>query len=186
MKNIYIVLTYTGTLLSRIIKCYTHYEYSHTSLSLDKDLKQMYSFGRLNPYNPFVGGFVHEEQYGGTFGRFKKTVTKIIEMEITEEQYEKLCEILEEEFISQKEKYKFNLKGLFAISIGKKIVQKDAYYCAEFLKYILNKAGIKLNLPELVKPQDFNKDEFGKTIYYGLLRNYKYENSIIKEEAIKS
>ena len=60
MKKIYIILTHTGTVLSRIIKIYTKDEFSHVSIALDKDLKQMYSFGRLNPYNPFIGGFIHE------------------------------------------------------------------------------------------------------------------------------
>ena len=53
MKKIYIILTYTGTLLSKIIKFYTKNEFSHVSISLDKELKYMYSFGRLNAYNPF-------------------------------------------------------------------------------------------------------------------------------------
>lgn len=33
----------------------------------------MYSFGRLNPYNPFWGGFVHESIDKGTFKRFYLT-----------------------------------------------------------------------------------------------------------------
>ena len=88
MKKIYIILTYTGTILSRIVKIYTRKEYSHVSISLDRDLNQMYSFGRLNPYNPFIGGFVHEGVDRGTFKRFKNTKTKIYSMEIDEEKYE--------------------------------------------------------------------------------------------------
>lgn len=53
--KIYIILTYTGTLLSKIIKFYTKDEFSHVSLALDIGLNKMYSFGRLNPYNPFIG-----------------------------------------------------------------------------------------------------------------------------------
>ena len=90
MKKIYIVITHTGTLLSKIIRSYTKDEFSHVSLSLDIDLKQMYSFGRLNPYNPFFGGFVQEYQDDGTFKRFKNTRTKIIELDITDDQFDKL------------------------------------------------------------------------------------------------
>lgn len=60
MRKIYIVLTYTGTLLARIVRFYTKKKYSHVSIALDEDLSRMYSFGRLNPYNAFVGGFVRE------------------------------------------------------------------------------------------------------------------------------
>ena len=59
MKKIYIILTFTGTILSRIVRIYTRKEYSHVSISLDQDLTKMYSFGRLNAYNPFSGVFVH-------------------------------------------------------------------------------------------------------------------------------
>ena len=42
MKKIYIVLTYTGTILSKIVKIYTRREFSHVSIALDEDLKEMY------------------------------------------------------------------------------------------------------------------------------------------------
>lgn len=82
-KKKYIVLTYTGTILSKIIRVYTRAEYCHVSLSLDKELKKMYSFGRLNPYNPFIGGFVHEGIDRGTFKRFKKTKAEIYSIDVT-------------------------------------------------------------------------------------------------------
>ena len=61
MRKVYLVLTYTGTILSRIVKFYTKKEYSHVSIALDENLEEMYSFGRLNPYVAFIGGFVHEK-----------------------------------------------------------------------------------------------------------------------------
>ena len=87
MKKIYIVLTHTGTNLSKIIKYYTKNEFSHVSIALDKELKQMYSFGRLNPYNPFWAGFVHEEINKGTFKRFEKTLAQIYSLDVTDNQY---------------------------------------------------------------------------------------------------
>ena len=59
-KQIFIVITQTGTMLSRILKRITGAEYNHASLSLSRDLTRMYSFGRRHPYNPFWGGFVIE------------------------------------------------------------------------------------------------------------------------------
>ena len=43
MKKIYIVLTHTGTTLSKIIKTYTKDEFSHVSIALDNKLQEMYS-----------------------------------------------------------------------------------------------------------------------------------------------
>lgn len=72
MRKVYIVLTYTGTILSRIVKMYTRREYSHVSIAFDEDLKEMYSFGRLNPYNPFIGGFVYERIDRGLLKKLKR------------------------------------------------------------------------------------------------------------------
>ncbi len=90
MKEIYIVLTHTGTLLSQIIKKYTKDEFSHVSIALDVELREMYSFGRLHPYNPFWGGFVHESIDKGTFKRFYQTKSKVYSLKITDEQYENI------------------------------------------------------------------------------------------------
>ena len=112
MRRIYFILTYTGTILSRVIKIYTGNEFAHVSIALDENLNQMYSFGRLRPYNPFVGGFVHEGINIGTFKRFRKTQTEVYSILISDEQYKKIrkmiklignCQVV----------YKFNIMGLF-------------------------------------------------------------------------
>ena len=61
MKRIYFVLTYSGTALGQIIRFKTRKKYTHVSISLDESLEKMYSFSRINPYNCFIGGFMHEK-----------------------------------------------------------------------------------------------------------------------------
>ena len=172
MKKIYIVLTHTGTLLSRIIKIYTKDEFSHVSISLDEELKEMYSFGRLNPKNPFIGGFVHEYIDKGTFKRFFKTRTKIYFLEVTEQQYEEIKKNIKQ-IEDKKEEYKFNILGLFAAGFRKKIKKNHCFYCAEFVKYVMEKAGVNTGLPEVVKPEDFKEIPGLHEIYQGLLRKYQ-------------
>lgn len=183
MKRIYIVITYTGTNLSKIIKYYTNSEFSHVSISLDEKLEKMYSFGRLNPYNPIIGGFVHEGINKGTFKRFYKTTTKIYSMVVTAEQYR----IMEETIKSieeNKDKYKFNVIGLFAVAFNKKIQAEKSFYCAEFVKYVLETAGIDTNLPQIIKPDDFKHINNKVLVYEGVLRNYnkkKYNTSEVQK-----
>ena len=173
MKKIYIVLTHTGTTLSAIIKYYTKAEFTHVSIALDSELKQMYSFGRVKPYNPFWGSFVHEEISKGTFKRFKNTRTKIYSVFITDEQYEKAKKIITY-FYDNRQKYRFNFVGLACVSIHKKIKRKNKFYCAEFVKHILKVIGVSEanNLPELIKPEDFLLIDGLKLQYTGLLKNY--------------
>lgn len=180
MKKIYIVLTHTGTILSQIIKKYTKDEFSHVSISLDVELNEMYSFGRLNPYNAFWAGFVHEYIDKGTFKRFYNTRTTIYSLEITEEQYKKMESNINE-IQENKEKYTFNTLGLFAVGFHKKIKKECSFYCAEFVKYVMENAGIKTGLPELVKPEDFKDINGLQEIYSGLLRKYRYPKVDVKK-----
>lgn len=180
MKKIYIILTHTGTVLSRIIKKYTKDEFSHVSIALDEELNKMYSFGRLNPYNAFYGGFVHEYINEGTFKRFYKTRAKIYSLEISDEQYKEISKNIIK-FEQSKDKYKFNIVGLFAVGIHKRIQKENRFYCAEFVKYILEKSGVDTKLPEIIKPEDFKKLEGLKEIYSGLLRQYQISKIDIKE-----
>jgi len=171
MKKIYIVITYTGTNLSKIIKYYTHSEFSHVSISLDKELEKMYSFGRLNPYNPFWGGFVHEGIDRGTFKRFYKTTARIYSMIVTDEQYRTVEDTIKT-IEKNKDSYKFNVIGLFAVAFNKKIQAQKSFYCAEFVKYVLETAGIKTNLPKIIKPDDFKYIDNKVLVYEGILRKY--------------
>lgn len=174
MKEIYIVLTYTGTLLSKVIKAFTGNEFAHVSIALDVELKNMYSFGRLNPYNPFIGGFVHEYIDDGTFKRFKNTVSKVYAIQIEDEKYENLKKIISK-IQDNKKDYTFNILGLFAAGIHIRLKYDKSFYCAEFVKYVLDKSKINTNLPDTIKPEDFKKLEYAnaKVIYTGLLREYR-------------
>ncbi len=172
MRHIYIVLSHTGTLLSRVIKLVTGNEYTHSSISLEENLEEMYSFGRLNPYNPFIGGFVKEGKNIGTFKRFKNTKVGVYKLEITESQYNEIVENIK--YIEKnKEKFKFNILGLAFAGINKRVTKKNTFYCAEFVRYILKKSGINVdNLPKAIKPESFKELNNVKLIYRGLLRSY--------------
>lgn len=184
MKKIYIVLTHTGTMLSRLIRSYTKDEFSHVSISLDKELKEMYSFGRLHPYNPFWGGFVHEGIDFGTFKRFKFTQTKIYSLEVKDDEYQKIKGLIN--YIkNNKQLHKFNVIGLFAVGFHKRIKFEDSFYCAEFVKYVIETSGIKTNLPDMIKPEDFKKLENIQLIYEGRLKDYNVEKINLLEKLIK-
>lgn len=181
MKNIYIILSHTGTILSRIIKLATGNEYTHSSISLNENLDEMYSFGRLNPYNPFLGGFVKEGKGIGTFKRFKNTKVGVYKLEITDEQYEELYENIK--YIEKnKDKFKFNILGLALAGINKRVVRKNTFYCAEFVRYVMKKSGIGVeNLPKSIKPECFKEITDSRLIYKGLLRNYNKNSKDLLE-----
>ncbi len=169
-KKIYILLSYTGTILSRIIRLYTGDKYCHASLSLDRELNELYSFGRLNPYNPFIGGFVKEGINIGTFKRFKNTKCAVYSIEVTSIQYNKIKSKLND-FKSNPEKYHFNVLGLFLSAFHIKVQREDYFYCSEFVKYLIEYADIDIKLPDVVRPIYFNNHKMYLE-YSGYLKNY--------------
>ena len=95
-------------------------------------------------------------------------------IEITNYQYEKLeQEILK--FKKNRTIYKFNTLGLLYILFNKRIYRKNYFYCAEFIKYVLNNANVNIRLPEMPRPENFEMLKNAKVIYTGLLNDYKYE-----------
>lgn len=181
MKKIYIVLAHTGTLLSRIIKIRTGAEYTHSSIALDEDLEQMYSFGRKYSYIAFIGGFVKEGASFGTYKRFYKTEISVFELPVTDEQYNKIYNKIE--YIKEhKKEYRFNILGLFFAGFNKRLQFNKTYYCAEFVKKLLDVAEIDTSeLPEVIKPENFKKLSNAKLIYKGKLKKYKENNNFMEK-----
>ncbi len=171
-KKIYFILTHTGTVLSKIIRLYTKKTYSHISIALDDSLNTMYSFGRLYAYNPLIGGFVIEGKMIGTFKRFKNTDALVLSYDVSEEQYERIKKDIDV-FINNKKKYRFNMVGLIFVALNRKIKIENSFYCAEFVKYIVEKEDIITNLPNIIKPEDFRKVSNTKLVYQGKLAKYE-------------
>lgn len=171
-KRLYIVLSQTGTVLSRILKFVTGAKYNHVSVSVSEDLEQMYSFGRRNPYNPFWGGFVLESPYSGTFNRFRKTKVAVLAVEISAERYAEICEILPQMY-SHRENYHYNYLGLYLAAIHIKREKDHCYYCSEFVKAICRECGVDGadQLPPIVQPIHF-MDLPHTVVYCGKLREY--------------
>ena len=60
-----------------------------------------------------------------------------------------------------------------------KIGKEYSFYCAEFVKYVLEKAAIETELPDLVKPEDFKQIKDLRTEYDGFLRCYKVNRQVL-------
>ena len=171
-KKVYIVLSQTGTILSRILKLFTRDRYNHSSIALTEDLQAMYSFGRLHPYNPFRGGFVQESPDGGTFKRFKNTRARVLEIEVSSAAYDAVVAIIHE-MLDDQRRYHYNYWGLILAAIRIPFKKRYCYYCSEFVKYL----ALCMELPEaeklpaIVKPMHLMSIPH-TTVYEGILRDY--------------
>lgn len=172
-RSVYVVLSQTGSILSRILKFFTRDEYNHSSISLTPTLEEMYSFGRLNPYKPFPGGFVKEGKNTGTFKRFYKTTAKVLEFKVDEESYNQL-KLMLKYMEENKNDYKYNYMGVLRAVFNKNYEPKGKFYCSQFVRFCLdtfNISNAKL-LPRIVKPMDFMNLKEKRIIYTGVLSSY--------------
>ncbi len=172
-KQIYIVISQTGTVLSRILKLITGARYNHASISLSPTLRKMYSFGRLHPYNPFWGGFVTESPNCGTFKRFSNTTIAVLAVDISTENYENL-RLNIEHMLKEKRKYRYNYLGLYLAALHIIYTKRNRYYCSEFVREILKKYEIKGadGLNSIVQPIHFLCLPHS-TVFTGKLSDYK-------------
>jgi hypothetical protein len=156
-KKVYILLTYTGTFPSKLIKLYTKKTFSHVSISLDKDLTELYSFGRKYLRFPFIGGFIQENPSIGVFALYPDTLCRLYEIPVSKRQYTKIKQEIEK-FKSQKSKYSYNFIGLAGLMLNRRIVVKDRYFCSQFVAKVLEDSKVNLfdKSSEFVTVEDFN------------------------------
>lgn len=169
-KKIYIVLTKTNTVLSRIIHLYTQSSFTHASIAFDASLSEMYSFGRKKETNPFFGGFVHENPSSKMMSNAKCI---IFSCDVTEEQF-KLLQAEVEYYQSNKHYYKYNFLGLFSVACGLQLNRENALFCSQFVATLLDRVGLPLNgqPPCLMKPTDLTKLSFLRMYYEGNMKHY--------------
>lgn len=169
-KNIYLILTGTDTLLTKAIGIYTRKKLNHVSISFDKGLREVYSFGRKKESNPFIGGFV-KENFRSNF--FRKSMCEVYELKIDEFSYDKLKEYISYMELN-KDNYKYNFIGLFCILLKFEIKRKNSFFCSEFVATLLKEIEIYKGLekPCFVKPHDFVTYVNMDLIYVGHMNNY--------------
>ncbi len=173
-KRIYIVLSQTGTIMSRLIKLYTREEYNHVSISLSADLRLFYSFGRRTPYNPFNSGFVEESPEFGLFRRFPNTKVAVLSITLDEEKYDAIASLIAS-MAENKEKYGYNHLGFWGAAVNLPMKSRDRYFCSEFIKYIFERFEIEgvEELGRLPHPIHFLNLSRAERVYTGTLSAYR-------------
>ncbi len=173
-KKLYILISNTGSFPSRFLHFFTKDKYTHSSIAFDRELNEMYSFGRKHPYMAFWGGFIKEHYSIGTFKRFfNRTKIAVIELIILADTYSQIQSQLRGMY-EMKDKYKYDFAGVFMAYFGKVRKKKNYYYCSNFVQEILSHHGVGLEMEKsgVVKPIHFLGLKDAKIIYEGTLKEY--------------
>lgn len=143
IKGIYVLLTDTDTIFSQVIKKFTSAPYNHASLALDKELNELFSFGRKQVNNPIDAGFVKENVYEGTYKYYPNTRCILLRLYVTKEQHD-LARCIIQDFQMKEDSYSYNLIGLLSIILKLNLAPKNSYFCSQFVAEVLRGMGISL------------------------------------------
>ena len=171
--RIYVVLSDSGSVVSKLLRLFTKAKYNHVSLSLREDLSEMYSFGRRWKYWPFFGGFMKESPYKGVFSVFPKAEIAAVAFSVSHTQYEDIKEYVEGMY-SVRRYFLYSWIGVFLAAFRKKYKRRRHYFCSEFVQEMLEKFQVipQGELPDVTTPNDFFLQYRERIVYEGNYRAY--------------
>ena len=162
MKTIYILLTRSGTLLSKLVYAATGASYTHASMAFDAELSCLYSSTRKNGYTMFPAGPSKEYLNRGVFRLRDNAPCALYALEVSDEAYSHaLCRA--EEFMRHSEEYSFNTLGLILCGLHIRWQRRRHYFCSQFVSEVLEQSGA------LALPKDSTLMHQLKCLYKGRL-----------------
>lgn len=170
MKQIYILLTKTETLPSRLIDKLTHGSFTHTSVSLVPQTDRFYSYARRKIHNPLCAGLITENIHTDVFAFYPNCHCALFSLSVSDEAYERMEETVRF-YLSHYKKATYNFLGLIPLRLGICVRRKFKLTCSQFVALILQ-ASQEIQLPKdpyTMLPCDFTKITDLHKIYEGVL-----------------
>ena len=171
-KYIYLIFSKTGTWLSNLISIITKSPYTHVALSFDDKFNSLYTFGRVNPNNPFSGGFTIESLNAGVYKKCLSSSCSIYKIPVTFEQLNRLKKELDK-FVYSDMTFRYNFLGLIFLLLDKPFERKRHYFCSQFVTMLLEKSDIwhSSKAIGLTRPMDLMIIENKELIFKGFVNH---------------
>ena len=155
MKNIYILLTRSQTILSRLVHLSTGDSYTHASIAWDDELTTLCSFARRYTALPLPAGLVREELCGGYYGLHRYMPCALLRLRVDDETHLLLREQIEEMF-TDAARYRYSVAGLLCCRAGRPRERDGRCFCSQFVAGMLERCGAVAlpKAPSLMRPED--------------------------------
>ena len=179
MKTIYILLTRSGTLLSKLVYAATGASYTHASMAFDEELNCLYSSTRKNGYTMFPAGPSKEYLNKGVFRLRGDAPCALYALEVSDEAYGRALRRAEH-MMARGELYRFNTLGLILCALHIRWQRRRHYFCSQFVSEVLQKSGA-LELPKpstLMHPSDYAELPELRCLYRGTLAGLPQRQSM--------
>ncbi len=156
MKIIYILLTRSTTLLSRVIGAVTGAEYTHASIAFDSRLDTLCSFTRLRPGRALPAGLAGESLTAGYLGRHGNMACMLLAVYVSETCYLEAQSIVTD-MLARSDKLRYSVRGLIQCRRGVIEKRKDYFFCSQFVAEVLQRseAVVLPKPPSLMQPIDY-------------------------------
>jgi hypothetical protein len=180
MKNVYVILSVTPTLMGKIVRLFTRSSFNHSSISLTEDWNEMYSFARYRASNPLVGGFVKEFPQRLSLGKDRNVYIEVYKIPVSDKQFDEI-----ERFIynikNDEEENIYNFRAAINILFGCKSNTYKAYTCSDFVAKSLMIGDIisQGQTSQNIIPDDIRKLIVKYICFRGCLNNYSPVNGVL-------
>lgn len=172
-KTIYVLLTRSGTWVSKIIHWTTADAYTHASIAFDESLQPLYSFSRRFVNLPLPAGLQTEPLDKGFYKKYEAIPCALYELQVEDHVYEAVRQEVTL-MMADAPRYRFNLLGLLLCRLNIPFHRAHHFFCSEFVSEVLHR-GHALKLPKdtsLMRPNDYTRLPELKCRYQGTLRHF--------------
>lgn len=156
MKHIYILLTKTKSVPSRIIGLFTRATYTHVAIAFEDEPEIFYSFSRLRERFPLPGGLTTESPDSGFLGSHGESLCRLVCFEVPERAAER-ARMRVRRMMKSHSLFRYSLLGCIACRFGIEHRRRGYYFCSQFVGEILEKSGAASfgKSVSLLRPDDF-------------------------------
>jgi len=182
LNPVYVTLFSKDATHSNIIKRFTNSEYSHSTISMDASLNNMYSFSGI-PYNRGIlaSGFLRESIYSPNYVHVNNLSLYVIFF--NDEEYKLLQEKIDW-FIENYNKYKYSYAGLVQYILNRKEVkrmtenEKKKFFCSEFVSWIINSCKSGTFYDIMLSPGELSYNPKLKFVQSCTIKDYSEKKTI--------
>ena len=170
MKEIYVVLTKSNSILSHVIDLLLPSQYTHASIAFDPHLDEMYSIGRIYTFLTYPAHMKKEHLDKGFFHFYKQTKIGVYSVIVSDISYIKMKNYVDKLYEDNK-KLRYSSLGLLLCRLNIEAKRKNRMFCSEFVCNVLKQAeeGLIDKLPELCTPTDLLTTKGLKKEYIGTI-----------------
>lgn len=150
---LYIILMRNISPLGSVIRMYTKEDWSHSLISFEPSMQNMYTFGNT----VIKTGEIERRGFGATVESFKPAenhfsypsdTNYIIYVAYFKEKQIKAMRKFVNDVFKHRDKYKYNINGLITYMTGKAYTDQYSLFCSQFVAFVLR----------LAKPEMIEKD----------------------------